>query len=85
MRDFEVGRIVGLWRYPVKSMAAEALGRVDVCWHGLAGDRRWAFVRPGIPNSGFPWLTLREHPTLATYRPSFVDPDRTDPIARSRS
>jgi uncharacterized protein YcbX len=78
MRNPEVGRVVGLWRYPVKSMSAELLGRADVSWHGLTGDRRWAFVRPGIPSSGFPWLTLREHPTMATYRPSFVDPERPD-------
>jgi len=38
-----VGRVVGLWRYPVKSMAAEPLGAANVGWHGLAGDRRWAF------------------------------------------
>lgn len=40
-----VGRIVGLWRYPVKSMAGEALPEVGVSWHGFAGDRRWAFGR----------------------------------------
>ena len=32
----EVGRVAGLWRYPVKSMAAEALEEVEVSWHGLA-------------------------------------------------
>jgi hypothetical protein len=57
-----VGRVVGLWRYPVKSMAAETLAEVDVSWHGLVGDRRWAFVREGAERSGFPWLTLRERP-----------------------
>jgi uncharacterized protein YcbX len=73
-----VGRIVGLWRYPVKSMGAEALVEVNVGWHGLEGDRRWAFVREGTARSGFPWLTLREHPTLSHYVPSFVEPDRPD-------
>ena len=33
-----VGRIAGLWRYPVKSMAAEELDGAEVSWHGLAGD-----------------------------------------------
>ena len=42
-----VGRVAGLWRYPVKSMAAERLENVEVSWHGLAGDRRWAFIRDG--------------------------------------
>ena len=50
----EVGRVVGLWRYPVKSMAAEALASVEVGWHGFAGDRRWAFVRGGVPAQRLP-------------------------------
>jgi len=66
-----VGRVAALWRYPVKSMAGEALDRVEVSWHGLAGDRRWAFIRDGQVRSGFPWLTIRELPELAHYRPHF--------------
>jgi uncharacterized protein YcbX len=73
-----VGRVVGLWRYPVKSMAAEPLTEVDVSWHGFAGDRRWAFVRDGVPQSGFPWLTLRERGNMSHYLPSFVDPTQPD-------
>ena len=73
-----VGRVAGLWRYPVKSMAGEALAEVEVSWHGLAGDRRWAFVRNGLTQSGFPWLTLRERRDMGHYRPSFADPDRPD-------
>ena len=73
-----VGRVVGLWRYPVKSMGAEELAEVDVSWHGLAGDRRWAFIRNGVVQSGFPWLTLREREDLSHYRPSFVEPARPD-------
>ena len=82
MRDREidkpVGRVVGLWRYPVKSMAAEPLAEVEVSWHGFAGDRRWAFIRDGVPQSGFPWLTLRERGDMSHYRPSFVEPTRPD-------
>lgn len=73
-----VGRVVGLWRYPVKSMAAEALAEVDLSWHGFAGDRRWAFIRDGVTQSGFPWLTLRERGDMSHYRPSFVEPARPD-------
>jgi uncharacterized protein len=76
--DRPVGRVVGLWRYPVKSMAAEPLAAVDVSWHGLAGDRRWAFIRNGVTQSGFPWLTLRERADMGHYRPSFVDPAQPD-------
>ncbi|MGH2893554.1 MAG: MOSC N-terminal beta barrel domain-containing protein, partial [Solirubrobacteraceae bacterium] len=56
----QVGTLVGVWRYPVKSMAAEALTQAEVGWHGIVGDRRWAFIRPHMERSGFPWLTLRE-------------------------
>jgi uncharacterized protein len=73
-----VGRVVGLWRYPVKSMAGEPLTEVDVTWHGFAGDRRWAFIRNGVEQSGFPWLTLRERGDLSHYRPSFLDPTQPD-------
>ena len=73
-----VGRVVGLWRYPVKSMAAEKLSDVEVSWHGLAGDRRWAFIRSGVTQSGFPWLTLRERSDMNHYVPSFVEPTRPD-------
>ena len=71
-----VGRLAALWRYPVKSMAAEPLDIVDVSWHGLAGDRRWAFIREGQVRSGFPWLTMRELPELSHYRPRLAEPDR---------
>src|SRR5690606_36924276 len=68
--NVELGRVVGLWRYPVKSMAGEALAETEVSWFGFAGDRRWAFVRGGAVQSGFPWLTLRERADMAHYRPS---------------
>ena len=74
----EVGRVAGLWRYPVKSMASEALESVEVGWHGLAGDRRWAFVRGGLERSGFPWMTIREDAAMWRYLPRFVDPARPD-------
>lgn len=73
-----VGRVAGLWRYPVKSMRGEVLADIDVSWHGFAGDRRWAFVRNGMTQSGFPWLTIRECPDMGNYRPSFVEPTRPE-------
>jgi uncharacterized protein YcbX len=78
MVDQQVARVVSLFRYPVKSMAAEVLDEVDVSWQGLAGDRRWAFVQERLVRSGFPWLTVRELPVMWTYRPSFVEPLRPD-------
>jgi uncharacterized protein YcbX len=78
-----VGRVVSLWRYPVKSMAAEPLERAEVSWNGVPGDRRWAFIRDGVVESGFPWLTIRERAEMRRYRPSFVEPDRPDASAVS--
>jgi uncharacterized protein len=77
----QVGRIVGLWRYPVKSMRGESLPEIDVSWHGFAGDRRWAFIRDGAAQSGFPWLTLRDRGDMSHYRPSFAEPSRPDKSA----
>src|SRR5436190_248300 len=74
----EVGRVASLWRYPVKSMASESLEETEVSWHGLRGDRRWAFVRDGVSLSGFPWLTMREKPLMAHYRPFFLEPTKPD-------
>ena len=74
----ELGRVAALWRYPVKSMAAEALDEVEISWHGLAGDRRWAFVQDGLERSGFPWLTIRERSDMWQYRPRFADPAQPD-------
>lgn len=78
MAERATGRVAALWRYPVKSMAGEQLDAVDVSWHGLAGDRRWAFVREGLEPSGFPWLTIRERSDLWSFRPTFADPASPD-------
>jgi uncharacterized protein len=86
--DAPVGRVVGLWRYPVKSMRGDALTEVDVSWHGFAGDRRWAFVRNEAVQSGFSWLTLRERGDMNHYRPAFVDPlqpDKSSTVVRTPS
>jgi uncharacterized protein len=68
-----VARVVALYRYPVKSMRGEALERAWTTWHGIEGDRRYAFVRER-DRSGFPWLTARDVPQLVRYIPSFTDP-----------
>ncbi|MCL4805493.1 MAG: MOSC domain-containing protein [Anaerolineae bacterium] len=68
------GVVSSLFRYPVKSMRGESLEQAHLYWHGLEGDRRYAFVRQGA-NSGFPWLTGRELAQLLRYTPHFVRPD----------
>ena len=65
-----VGRVVGIYRYPVKSMGGEALQEAHLGWHGIAGDRRFAFLRADDP-SGLPWLSAREVPLILGYRAMF--------------
>ncbi|MDQ3668658.1 MAG: MOSC N-terminal beta barrel domain-containing protein, partial [Acidobacteriota bacterium] len=64
----ELGRISGIFRYPVKSMAGELLDVARLSWHGLEGDRRLAFRRLN-DKSGFPWLTASQLPELLLYKP----------------
>lgn len=78
MTTRKLGIVVDLRRYLVKSMAAELLSSATVTWHGIAADRRWAFVRPGLERSGFPWLTIREKPDLWRYQPRLAEPGNAE-------
>src|SRR5207247_5236456 len=40
----KAGSVVGLWRYPVKSMMGEELNAAEVTDRGLVGDRQFAVV-----------------------------------------
>jgi uncharacterized protein YcbX len=40
----DAGSVVGLWRYPVKSMMGEELNAADITDRGLVGDRQFAVV-----------------------------------------
>ncbi|MBL6081598.1 MOSC domain-containing protein [Belnapia sp. T18] len=73
MQAVTVGRVAHLARYPVKSMAGEALAELDLGWTGAHGDRQYAFMRRGN-RSRFPWLTAREMPSLVLHRPSYRNP-----------
>ena len=42
--SLEVGSVLSLWRYPVKSMAGEELQSTEVTGLGLLGDRAYALV-----------------------------------------
>ena len=64
----EIGHIKALFRYPVKSMAGVRLDSASLGWHGLNGDRRFAFRRL-VDQSGFPWLTASRLPELLLYKP----------------
>src|SRR4249920_1364762 len=43
-RQTQAGSVVGLWRYPVKSMMGEELNSSEVTDRGLLGDRQFAIV-----------------------------------------
>lgn len=66
--SFEVGIVKQIFRYPVKSMAGEALDSCALGWHGLENDRRFAFRRVE-DSGGFPWLTAGRAPQLIRYQP----------------
>jgi len=70
-----LGRVAALWRHPVKGMRGERVSEAELKWAGVAGDRRYAFVRADDP-SNFPWLTPRMLPALLRYLPRFEDPTR---------
>jgi len=40
----QLGKVVEVWRYPVKSMGGEAVAQALVDAGGLAGDRHWAVI-----------------------------------------
>ena len=63
-----VGSIRSIHRYLVKSMAGDPLERAELGWHGIVGDRRFAFRRTSEAG-GFPWLTASRLATLVRYRP----------------
>lgn len=63
-----IGIIKALYRYPVKSMAGESLVTAQLGWHGIEGDRRFAFRRVQ-ETGGFPWLTAGRLPALIRYQP----------------
>jgi uncharacterized protein YcbX len=75
----ELGHVCELVRYPVKSMAGTATESAFLGWHGLDGDRRFAFRRPG-DDGGFPWLTASRLPDLLLYHPVGLDESTGEPL-----
>jgi len=73
-----VGHVCEIVRYPVKSMAGTATGSAFLGWHGLDGDRRFAFRRVG-DDSGLPWLTASRLPELILYQPVGLDESTGEP------
>jgi uncharacterized protein YcbX len=74
-----VGRVYEIVRYPVKSMAGISADSALLGWHGLDGDRRFAFRRLGDA-TGFPWLSASRLPELLLYRPAGLDDSSGEPL-----
>jgi|CXWL01.1.fsa_nt_gi uncharacterized protein YcbX len=72
-----LARVSRIVRYPIKSMAGQAVRSTRIGWHGLQGDRRYAFVATN-DRSGFPWITARDVPEFVTWVPTFEDEARPD-------
>jgi len=67
-----VGHVHEITRYPIKSMAGVSTDSANLGWHGLDGDRRFAFRRMADAGS-FPWLSASRLPELLLYQPVGVD------------
>src|SRR5205823_4919543 len=73
----ETGSVVGLWRYPVKSMMGEELNAAEVTERGLVGDRRYALVDPAtgkIAGAKNP----RKWGNFFDFRAEYVEPPRSE-------
>lgn len=75
----QVGHVHQLTRYPVKSMAGVATDSAFLGWHGVQGDRRFAFRRLD-DKSGFPWLSASRLPELLLYQPLGFDETAEEPV-----
>ena len=71
----ELGSVVSLWRYPVKSMMGEELNATEVTERGLLGDRVYALVDSSdgkVATAKNP----RKWPRLFDFRANFIESPR---------
>jgi uncharacterized protein len=71
----EIGAVVSLWRYPVKSMMGEELNATEITERGLLGDRAYALVDSSdekVATAKNP----RKWPNLFDFRATFIEPPR---------
>jgi len=73
-----LGHVHELARYPVKSMGGVKTDSAFLGWHGLQGDRRFAFRRLN-DKGGFPWLSASRLPELLLYQPHGLDENAEEP------
>src|SRR5258708_1766187 len=71
-----LGKIVSLWRYPIKSMMGEELNAAEITAGGLIGDRAYALVDSSdgkVASAKNP----RKWPQLFEFRAALTDAPRT--------
>lgn len=67
------GRVVEMWRYPVKSLGGQTLAEASCAGRGIEGDRRWAVRgQDGKLGSGKTTSRFRRMPGLLSMS-SFID------------
>ena len=69
----EVGSVISLWQYPVKSMMGRELNATEVTERGLLGDRLYALVDSSdgkVATAKNP----RKWPRLFDFRATFIEP-----------
>lgn len=69
-----VGHVKALARFPVKSMAGEALETAELDWQGIEGDRQYGLLLADNA-SRFPWFTGRDWSELIRWRAVFERPE----------
>jgi len=78
----EVGAVVSLWRYPVKSMIGEELGAARLSDYGLLGDRAYALIDHSdgkVATAKNP----RKWPTLFAFAATFIERSDSNPQVSS--
>jgi len=73
--QIELGAVVSLWRYPVKSMMGEELNATEVTERGLLGDRAYALVDRSDGKAATA-KNPRKWPRLFDFRATFIEPGR---------
>ena len=80
VEQIELGSVVSLWRYPVKSMMGEELNAAEVTERGLLGDRAYALI-DGSDGKAATAKNPRKWPRLFDFRASFTEPVRPGAMA----
>jgi uncharacterized protein YcbX len=75
----ELGTVVSLWRYPVKSMLGEELHTAQVQDHGLLGDRAYAIL-DSADGKAATAKNPRKWPHLFAFRATYIEPSGSDAL-----